>query len=457
MGVRLRENTMLLTKTETHFIPESHPFYRWAVEECGKAATLYNYVNYLKRQAFTGKHEQIPAYADLVKQGKYLSAFDIITRMRKLREPLYRAMLKSAEAGQVVLKVEQAWRSWHRALQVYRRRPAVFNGCPRMPKYLPKRENGGLYMLIFGANDAALKQDGSIHLNRRLKLPIKTTLSAFRQVHIVPVVGGVNICLIYTEEVSPPRPDATGAIGVDVGINNLMAITSNVEPISLLANGRPLKSMNSYFNRKAARLRAQLEQQKLKSSKRLRRLQRKRKHKLRDYLHKASRRVVALMQAHNIGSCYIGRLKRGTKRERGAPGFCGIPLGILVDMLRYKIAEAGGRLVEVDEGYTSLCSFPDAEPVAAHSCYMGRRLTRGLFVSAGGRAINADINASLNILRKGSGQAVTDCDALYHPTQIDIEMKQPSGRAVGCTGPVLGPLSSLQEGIKPATSAGCSI
>ncbi|MFW9994762.1 MAG: zinc ribbon domain-containing protein [Candidatus Odinarchaeota archaeon] len=69
-------------------------------------------------------------------------------------------------------------------------------------------------------------------------------------------------------------------------------------------------------------------------------------------------------------------------------------------MLDYKCEEAGIHFIETEESYTSKCSFPDLEPVQKHSTYKGKRIKRGLFRSANGYLINADVNGGYNIIRK---------------------------------------------------------
>ena len=49
-----------------------------------------------------------------------------------------------------------------------------------------------------------------------------------------------------------------------------------------------------------------------------------------------------------------------------------------------------------DEAYTSKCSFFDGEPVGRRVGYAGKRVHRGLFRTASGMRVNADINAAYN-------------------------------------------------------------
>ena len=43
------------------------------------------------------------------------------------------------------------------------------------------------------------------------------------------------------------------------------------------------------------------------------------------------------------------------------------------------------------------------EEIKKHETYLGKRIKRGLFQSSIGKRINADVNGSLNILRKVAG------------------------------------------------------
>jgi len=74
--------------------------------------------------------------------------------------------------------------------------------------------------------------------------------------------------------------------------------------------------------------------------------------------------------------------------------------------------------------YTSLCSFLDKESIERHDVYLGKRLKRGLYRSATGITINADVNGSYNILRKAFPDAPWiargDRGCALHPVRINI-------------------------------------
>ena len=74
-------------------------------------------------------------------------------------------------------------------------------------------------------------------------------------------------------EVIRNKYDNNSCIGIDLGVNNLCAITSNDKPFSYVINGRPLKSINQYYNKKLAEYRSDVERfNKKETSKRIRRL-----------------------------------------------------------------------------------------------------------------------------------------------------------------------------------------
>ena len=415
---------MIVQRTETHIIKESNPIYDWILEECSRSRNLYNKTLFIYRQAFTGNHDKIEDFKPIIRHKKFISSFELVKQMAKLKDDDYYAMTKKNSGTQVVCQVDRTMKSWFASLKAYKKDPSKFRGRPRIPSYKKKDE---LNCLTYTYVDASLQKDGTINLRRDVKLPIHTNLSSFQQVRLVPKTGYVQVEIIYNKEINDTTLDKTRAIGIDLGLNNLMAITSNIGNISNLVNGRPLKSINQYYNKRKAHLMSLLEKGKLKSSKRLRKLEMKRTCKIKDYLHKTSRRIVELMEQNNIGTCFIGHNK-GWKQEinigsRNNQNFVSIPYSLLINMLRYKIEEKGGVLIELNEAYTSKCSFLDNEEVCKHETYKGKRVKRGLFLSGSNNALNADINGSLNILKRGMRYSFKFEDVFFRPTKINIQKK----------------------------------
>lgn len=78
-----------------------------------------------------------------------------------------------------------------------------------------------------------------------------------------------------------------------------------------------------------------------------------------------------------------------------------------------------------EESYTSKCDALAMESIEKHKEYMGKRVKRGLFQSSCGKLINADVNGSLNILRKVIGDSdviyrIIDSGLLFRPLKCNV-------------------------------------
>ena len=424
-------------RVETHQIKEGTPFYKWAVQECTLNTSLYNRALYILRQAFSGHHDNIPEYTDLITNEKFIGKFDLANRMRKLKEPSLLALLKKHEAGQTVKRCHKTFSSWFKALDAYKKNPQKFTGKPKMPYYKKESRGDKLFSVVFDYSDASIQKDGTINIRRDVPLPIKTKLTSLQELHLVPKQGCIEVQIFYKTKISSANLDYNKAVGIDIGIDNLMAVTSNEGSISHLVNGRPLKSINQFYNQRRAQIVSKLAERNMDTSKRLRRLTLKRNNKIKDYMHKASRSVVDLMVENKIGNCYIGH-NTGWKQEvnigkRNNQNFVSIPHSQLIWMMEYKAGEVGINVETHNESHTSKCSFLDGEDICHHDEYLGKRKKRGSFVSSDGRMLNADINGAANILRRGLKASFSPHKAMFNPKKIDIEKKHPmpdSGQGV---------------------------
>jgi putative transposase len=200
-------------------------------------------------------------------------------------------------------------------------------------------------------------------------------------------------------------------MSIDLGVNNLASVVYNVSNKAILIDGKRLKSINQYYNKKRSYLQSKLKKVNgKKNSRRLMSLTRRRNNKVKDYLHKASKEIINICLKEDITTLIVGH-NDGWKQnvnlgKRNNQNFVSIPFEMFISMLRYKSERQGLRFVEVNEYHTSKCSSFDLESVGHHDTYVGRRVRRGLFKTRDGILINADINGSYNIMRKVKGDAV---------------------------------------------------
>ena len=177
---------------------------------------------------------------------------------------------------------------------------------------------------------------------------------------------------------------------IDIGLNNLCAITYD-ENRPILINGRIVKSINQWYNKRPCKKRLK-----------------KRYFRIENYFHHVSKFVVDLCLKNKIGKIAIGK-NNGWKQKihlgkKTNQNFCMIPVYLLLEKIKYKAAIQGIEVIFTEESYTSQSSFFDNDPLPIYSDkhiseFSGKREHRGLYVS-NGFAVNADVNGSLNIGRK---------------------------------------------------------
>ena len=80
--------------------------------------------------------------------------------------------------------------------------------------------------------------------------------------------------------------------------------------------------------------------------------------------------------------------------------FYDIPYSRIIQKLKEKLLSNGKLLIITEESYTSKCDSLSLEKLGKNEFYLGKRIHRGLFISSIGKAINADLNGAINIMRK---------------------------------------------------------
>ena len=144
------------------------------------------------------------------------------------------------------------------------------------------------------------------------------------------------------------------------------------------------------------------------SSNKINFLKYKRDMKVNDYLSKSAKYLVNYLVSQSIDVLVIGT-NAGWKQninigKRNNQNFTSIPFYKFKNKLAYLCEEAGIEIVEQEESYTSKSSFLDNDPIPTYPnpskiSFSGKRTCRGLYKSKN-KTINADVNGSLNILKK---------------------------------------------------------
>lgn len=192
---------------------------------------------------------------------------------------------------------------------------------------------------------------------------------------------------------------------IDLGVNNLMAVTNNMGLPNILYDGRYLKSINHLYNKKIAKINSEC----FSSSNRYSAITRKRNNQINDYISKVSKDLVNWCVENRIDTVVVGLNKHWKDNSKmdnvNNQNFIQIPHTRLIFNLKYRLEQRGINLIETEEAYSSKASYLEKDPLPQYDPnlkmkFSGRRVKRGLYKSKEGVILNADLNGSANIMRK---------------------------------------------------------
>lgn len=381
----MTNDTMLFV--EKQIIRPSNPLYRELDKLCFLSKNLYNSTLYTIRQHYFNTK-------------KYLTAFTIIKDFTKENQADFRALPAKVSRYTVQL-VEQNMKSFFALLK--KKHANQYGKSVRLPKYLDTKT--GRQVVHYHKSSLSFKKDGFVKLSKSdIKIQTKVPKNEIQCLQIVPRGNHIKVLIGYYKTKKKLRTTQKRIASIDIGQNNLMTVTSNVfHPV--IYNGKPVKSVNQFYNKIKAKEQSRLmKQNNVYWSKKLGQLALWRENQINNYFHKVTHHFVNYCIANDIDTVIIGRNQQWKDNinlgKRANQNFVSIPFGRLYNLLRYKLELNGITYIETEESHTSKCSFIDKEEICHHNSYMGRRMRRGLFKSKEGKKYNADINGSLNILRK---------------------------------------------------------
>ncbi len=384
---------MKLQLTQQIIINQKHKYYAGLDYLCLLAKNLYNVALYnIRQQYFKDK-----TYLNYSALDKLLSS-----------NVDYKAIPYRQSAQQILRSVDKTYSSFFKGIKSDKNKGKKV----KLPKYKDKEK--GRYILVY-TNQCFKHKDNIIKLKgiNGTWYEFYTNKENLQQVRLVPKGNHIVVEIIYNVKYEL-KEDNNRYASIDLGLNNIVALSSNVCN-SILYNGRPLKSINRYYNKHKAELQSKLVNNKY-TSKRISKLTFKRNNKIKDYIHKLSYAIIQYMEANTLNTLIVGKNDGWkTNIDMGRvnnQNFVLIPFNMLISMLKYKCKLIGINVIIINEAYTSKCSFLDEETIQKHNTYKGKRVKRGLFVSSRGIKINADINGSLNIMVVGLKQLNVKRDVL---------------------------------------------
>ena len=374
------------------------------------AKNLVNEVLYIKRQHFFNTD-------------KYLSAKETY---HQIKTSINFDILNHGIAENVLSNVEEEFRSFFELNRLYNAGNLYFKPC--IPKYLDK---DGFTTLVMNTGQMGYVWHSSLkkhkdfkvpfskeftkdHKEIRIKVPACLLDKKIKEIRIIPKYNARFFVIQYVYEIDIPEPKKLNnnkALAIDLGVSNFATcVTSNGD--SFIIDGKLLKSWNQWYNKRIAELKSVRDHQKLerKYTKKMIKTAVKRNNRMRDYLHKASKRIVEYCVTHDIGKIVLGYIE-GFKQfinigNVNNQNFVMLPFGQFKNYLTYKCANAGIELILQEESYTSKASFIDDDTIPVYITgnninytFSGKRKGRN-YVTKDGKIVNSDANGAFNILSK---------------------------------------------------------
>ena len=372
-------------------------------ELCRVSKDLYNQALYEIRQEY-------------FRSKKHLNYYDVC---KKLQGTETYSLLQAQMSQQTLKVVDENFKSFFGLIRKKLK--------ARIPKYLDK---DGFFKLTIPTvsikNDKIQlpysRQYAKEHNKIYLKVPNILNGKKVKQVWIIPRQNArfFEVQYIYKVEPKEKKP-IKNALAIDLGIDNLCTcVTSSGK--SFIMDGKKLKSFNQWYNKETSRLKSIKDKQKIKGyTKKLYGIVTKRNNRISDILHKSCKYIINYCINNNIDTVVCGMNKDFQRYSNlgkvNNQKFTQIPFGKIRDILNYLCELNGINFIEQEESYTSKASFWDRDEIPVFSSeskvnynFSGKRVHRGLYRSKNGMLLNADLNGSLNILRKSN---VVSLEALY--------------------------------------------
>ena len=385
---------------EKHKIYKSHPAYLKLDHMSRKANSLYNQCVY-----FIKNSENLSE--DLRLTDKVMKSFPD-------EHDNYRSLGYASCAQQVIKLFHQNLRSYFASIRDYKKNPTKYTGQPRFPRF---RKSGERFQVIF-KNQAVKLRGQTVNIAPRafenqLSIRLRTnSATKLCQVTFAPRNDYFLVYIIYEAD-DPVISQASNKVAaIDIGLSNLATVTfsEQYEPILYRSD---LVKINRDFNRlNADYVSILMKTQNQYTSKRRNRLSEKYAGLIEDRLHKISRAIVNDLSHRGVSTVIVGK-NTGQKIGNKLKNFVQVPLFRLVAMIKYKTELAGITFIEVNESYTSGTSFLDNELPTKTFYNKDRRKFRGLFISNKLKRINADVNASFQIMKKVYERFAYDSSVKY--------------------------------------------
>ena len=396
---------------------------------CRKSKLLYNAALFRVRNIFTGydkehrTENEVEVFQEVaLLQRSYpnmhvrrvISYTHLEKMMRVTENPDFFSGLPRQTAQQMVKQSVTDFKNWLVSLREYKKHPEKYLGKPKMPRY----KKSDLTTVIITNQDAVLYRDD---IGMSLKLPLQkqrlyfSNLSSdpvLKEVKIKPYYGRFLLCLTLEEPDVAFDPSGSHVCAIDLGTDNFAAIVCD-DYSSAIYKGGAVLSKIQWFHKQRAKYVSIItkgHEKKHAVSKRLRDLSFHYANFVKDQGHKISRSIIDFCMEHQCGTLILGVnllwKQRSNMNKINNQNFVSMPITLLRTMITYKALNAGIRIIEQEESYTSKADLIANDRIPTYgvddkdASFSGKRIKRGLYRCSNGMILNADCHAAANIMRK---------------------------------------------------------
>lgn len=339
---------------------------------------------------------------------------------KRTDNPVYRRMPSQVNQN-AIRKTVAAWESWINSLKDWKKHPGKYLAKPRIPGYI---RNGcstawwtnQVSSIVIKGNRVYLK----FALHKRTVCIGKASRyegMKYIKTEVVPYHGQFRILVTFDDHAGkvpvPEHPERI--LGIDLGLDNFAAAAGNFGEDPFVVKGGVIKAVNQWYNKRKASLLSALTRgsdssHSRKHSHALEEISRKREDALRDLFYKCSWYLCRYAVKHGVEVIVLGQNK-GWKQEismgkQNNQNFVSVPYDRFRQILAFVAGNCGIPVICQEESYTSKASLLDLDVIPVYGkddekpSFSGKRVKRGLYQSADGTCLNADINGAGNILRK---------------------------------------------------------
>ena len=378
---------------------------------CYHSARLYNVGLYSVRQHYFNTNSYLSYYANY--------------HACKTNENY--TILLSDTSQQILRLVDRDMQSFFKLLTL--KKTGKYSATVKLPKY---KKSESLSTYVVQGRSCRIQKDGKVAIgltkkfrelygieDRRILFTIPKNIqnvSEFKEIRIIPQFEGkqFSIEFIYESSKQLRKAEGDGYMSIDLGVSNLASCTifSNGDAQQFIVDGRRLKSINHYYNKKAAMLKSEYAKNKSISSsntKRMMRLMNGRSNRINDYFNRVVKILVNKCLNNGVTTLVIG-YNKGQKQgisigKVNNHNMLMLPFYKLRQTLQSQCELHGISYCPQEESYTSKASCLDDDVIPVYGeavsvSFSGKRIHRGLYRASDGTVLNADINGSINILKK---------------------------------------------------------